>query len=221
MELPEKTLKIVHIPEPLMEFGNGQASDHPKDGLFLYGAHDSPRAIRHISVGVIGTAQGIEFLTSWAERLSRLVRVPPPGKGEKKNRIHLSDFPGLAEAFGISINPAEFVRRPISAKAIDEATRTLNHHEAVASAVDLYINEVLHHDRNEEQKVDVWLLVLPELVFERCKPQSRRSGLGLIKGTFGRRQSARSDMPLLEEIIAPSQGRLHFAASSGNDARAG
>ncbi len=75
MELPERSLKILHIPEPMMEFGNGQTSDHPKDGLFLYGAHDGPPGIRHISVGVVGTEQGIDFLNAWAEKLSGLVRA--------------------------------------------------------------------------------------------------------------------------------------------------
>lgn len=208
MELPERSLQVLHIPEPLMEFGHGQTSDHPKDGLFLYGAHEGPRTARHVSVGVIGTEQGIGFLCEWADRISRLVRVPPPGKTEKKNRIHLSDFPGLAESFGLSINPQEFVRKIISAKAIDEATRTLNHYEAVAKAVDLYVNEIIHHDRHEEHKVDVWLLILPELVFERCKPQSRRSGLGLVKGDFGKRQKARADLPLLEQIIDQTEEEI-------------
>jgi hypothetical protein len=208
MELPEKTLEIVHISEPLMEFGNAQTSYHPKDGLFLYGPHDAPRSVRPISVGVVGTTQGITHLTEWANKLTRTVRVPPPGKTEKKNRIHLSDFPGLTEAFGISLDPDAFVRRPIEWKAIDEATRTLNHHEAVARVTDLYVNEIIHHDRHEEHKVDVWLLVLPELIFERCKPLSRRSGLGLVKGDFGKRQKARSDLPLLGEVIDQSDEEI-------------
>jgi hypothetical protein len=208
MEVPERTLQILHIPEPMLEFGNRQVSEHPKDGLYLYGAHEGPRAIRHVSVGAVGTEEGLRFLTEWARKLSGLVRVPPPGKTEKKNRIHLSDFPGLAETFGISINPDEFVRRPISAKLIDETTRTLNHHEAVAKAVDLYIEEIIRHDRNEEHKVDVWLLVLPELIFERCKPQSKRTGLPLVKGHFGKRQKARSDLPLLEEIVDQSDEEI-------------
>jgi len=204
MELPEKTLTVLHIPEPVMEFGNGQTSDHPKDGLFLYGPHDAPRRAKQVSVGVVGTEAGIGYVTAWAKRISGLVAVPPPGKGEKKDRTHLSDFPGLAEAFGITINPTEFVCRPLSAKAIDEATRTLNHHEAVAKAVDLYVREIIRHDRNEEHKVDVWLLVLPELVFDRCKPQSRRSGVGLVRGDFAKRQKERSDLPLLGDVIDQS-----------------
>lgn len=208
MELPEKALEVLHLPEPKMEFANGQTSEHPKDGLFLYGPHEGPRKAKHVSVGVIGTEQGIGFLSEWAEKITRVVRVPPPGKTEKKDRIHLSDFPGLTEAFGISIDPAEFVRRTISAKAIEDATRTLNHHEAVRKAVDLYVEEIEHHDRHEEHKVDVWLLVLPELIFERCKPQSKRSGLGLVKGDFAKRQKFRSNLPLLGEVIDQSDEEI-------------
>lgn len=200
MELPEKTLEILHIAEPPIEFGHGQVCDHPKDGLFLYGPHDAPSTTRHISVGIVGTESGIGLFPEYASAIKKLVRVPPPGKTDKKNRLHLSDFPGLEEAFGISINP-QVVRRQVAAKALDEATRTINHHEAVKTAVDLYINEIEYHDRNDEHKVDVWILILPELIFERCKPLSKRTGLGLVKGNFGKRQKVRSDLPLLQEVI--------------------
>src|SRR3546814_17055700 len=111
MELPEKTLRILHIPEPMLEFGSAQTCEHPKDGLFLYGPHEGSRSIRHISVGVIGTEQGIPYLTDWAGKLCSLVKVPPPTKTGKKSRIPLSDFPGLAATFGISINPDGFLDR--------------------------------------------------------------------------------------------------------------
>lgn len=200
MDLPEKTLEILHIDEPPLEFGHGQISDHPKDGLFLYGAHEGPVSTRHISVGVIGTEDGVTLFPAWAGSIGKFLAVPPPGKSEKKNRLHLSDFPGLEEALGIAIDP-KIVTRRVALKALDDATRTVNHHEAVNSAVDLYINEIEHHDRHEERSIDVWILILPELVFERCKPQSKRSGLPLVKGSFGKRQKARADLPLLEEVI--------------------
>src|SRR6185369_13057822 len=101
MEFPEKSLPILHLPEPLCEFGNGQVSDHPKDGLFLYGPHEGPRKARHVSVGGVGTKEGLAFALAWARQICGLVRVPPPTIREKKNRLHLSDFPGLAETFGI------------------------------------------------------------------------------------------------------------------------
>jgi hypothetical protein len=200
MDLPEKTLEILHISEPSLEFGHGQVCDHPKDGLFLYGPHEGPAKTRQVSVGVIGTEEGIALFPTWAGSIGKFLRVPPPGKTEKKNRLHLSYFPGLEEAFGITVDP-KIISRSIAHKVLDDATRTINHHEAVKKAVDLYIKEIEHHDRHEEHPIDVWILILPELIFERCKPQSKRSGLGLVKGSFGKRQTARADLPLLEEII--------------------
>lgn len=200
MEIPERALEILHIPEPPLEFGHGQICDHPKDGLFLYGPHEGRPTTQQVSVGVIGTKEGIDFFKTWSGQIAKYVPIPPRGPRDKENRLHLSDFPGLEEAFGLSIDP-RLVSRAIDSKALDERTRTVNHHEAVRTAVDLYINEIEHHGRNEEQKVDVWILILPELVFERCKPQSKRTGLGLVKGSFGKRQTTPAELPLLDGVI--------------------
>lgn len=204
MEFPEKSLEVLYIPEPQLNFGHKQSCDHPKDGLFLYGPHNMPSRVKEICIGALGTPEGLSFLRDWAQKLCRRVDVPPPGKTEKQVRLHLSNFPGIEEAFGISIDPEDFVERQIDLKKLDETTRTLNHHEAVRKTVDLYLEEIEHHDRNEERKVDVWLFVLPELVFDRCKPKSRRSGLPMVKGDFGKRQQARAVLPLLAEVIDQS-----------------
>ncbi len=131
MELPGKSLNVVYFKEPDLSFGHGQISDHPKDGLFLYGPHCAPKRSKEISVGVLGTKLGLSYFRNWAIRIGGFVKVPPPGKMDKEHRLHLSNFPGLEEAFGISISPGEFVEREIDLKTIDEATRTLNQHEAV------------------------------------------------------------------------------------------
>ena len=191
IELPEKSLAVIHVKEPELYFGHGQTSDHPKDGLFLYGPHSAPNRTKEISVGAIGTREGLRFLRRWAIRLGGFVEVPPPGPREKEHRLHLSNFPGLEETFGITFNPLDFVQRKIDFKVLDEATRTLNQHEAVRSAVDLYVHEIEDYDRNEERNIDIWLFILPELVFERCKPQSRRSGLSLVKGEFEKSQKSK------------------------------
>jgi len=59
MELPNKSLKVIHIDEPELTFGHGQTCDHPKDGLFLYGPNSGPTRPREVSVGVIGTKDGL------------------------------------------------------------------------------------------------------------------------------------------------------------------
>ena len=155
MDLPEKFLEVIHIEEPELSFGHGQTCDHPKDGLFLYGPHAAPARPREVSVGVIGTKDGLSYFRNWAIALGGFVAVPPPKKTDKENRLHLSNFPGLEEAFGIMVSPGEFVERTVDAKALDDATRTLNQHEAVRKAVDLYVTEIerLRQERGKRRSM--------------------------------------------------------------------
>ena len=139
MLFPERSLEVLHLDEPSLEFAFGQTTAHPKDGLFLYGPHRRPKKTREIRIGVVGTPAGLDHFRSWAAELKKGVDVPPPGKGEKKNRLHLAKFPGIEEAFAISFNESEFVTYPVELAKIDKATRILNLHEAVAKAVELYV----------------------------------------------------------------------------------
>lgn len=208
MKLPEHPLDVVYIEEPNLAFGYGQVSDHPKDGLFLYGPHAGPTRPKEISVGVVGTKNGLSYFRKWAIQLGGFVSVPPPGPREKEHRLHLSNFPGMEEAFGLVISPGEFVQRAIDPVELDQATKILNQHEAVRKAVDVYVREIEYHDKNEEQTVDVWVFVLPELVFERCKPLARRTGLELQEGEFSKKQRVKSDLPLLAGIIDQSDEEI-------------
>jgi hypothetical protein len=142
-----------------------------------------------------------DHLKDYIKSLSNYVEVEPPKKTQKKERPHLSDFPGLRESFRISVDPDSIISRTIEYKAIDQATRRINLHEAVAEVARLYIQEAEWHDRNEERNVDIWIIVVPELVYERCKPEAQRRGVPLLKGDFGRRQQSRENLPLLAAVI--------------------
>jgi len=201
MQFPERSLTALHLFEPSLEFAYGQTTAHTKDGLFLYGPHQRPKKAKEVHIGVVGTQAGINYFRSWAARIKKRVEVPPPGKGEKKDRLHLTNFPGIEEVFAISFDDSEFVTYPIDHAKIDAATRILNLHEAVAKAVQLYVERVQRHLNNEERSVDAWVLVVPEIIFERCKPGSKRAGLPMEKGDFGKKQKERSDVPLLDAVI--------------------
>jgi hypothetical protein len=56
------------------------------------------------------------------------------------------------------------------------------------------------HRENDERAVDLWILVVPEIIFERCKPNARRTGLSLELGDFEKRKKTRSDLPLLKRF---------------------
>lgn len=201
IDFPERSLEVLHFDEPELEFGLGQSTAHPKDGLFLYGPHSKPKKVRDIRVGVIGTTTGLGHFRGYIEELKRRVEVPAPGKAEKKDRLHLANFPGLTEAFGISVNLDELVSHSIDGPSIDRATRLINLHEAVRKAVQIYVDVAVRHIRNDERAVDIWVLIVPEIIFERCKAGSKRTGLPLIKGDFGKKQAKRSSLPLLGDIL--------------------
>ncbi len=49
--------------------------------------------------------------------------------------------------------------------------------------------------------IDVWVFFVPEIVYERCRPGANRHGLSMEKGDFLKKQSARSNLPLLDELV--------------------
>jgi len=197
----EKQLFAEHIEEPQLEFGHGQSSDHPKDGLFLYGPRRRAEGPTTLRVGVVGTTVGLELFREWSNEIMGRIPVPPPGPRDKEVRLHLSAFPGLQEAFGIGLNPDAFTEVGIDERQLDKLTRIINQHEAVSKAADLYVDRVRDHAKNEEQPIDVWIFVVPEFVFERCRRQSRRQGLPTEKGDFAKSQKARFDAPLFEGVL--------------------
>ena len=197
MKLPEPSLVVDHFDEPELDFRFGQRSHHPKDGLFLYGPHEAPRKVQDIRIGVIGTKAGIGHFASWSGRLLGGIKVPPPGPGEKKDRLHLADFAGIEETFGITFDPQRCRTLMVDPEAIDRATRLQNMHEAVDAVARIYTDRMDTFRRNEEGAIDVWIFVVPEIVYERCRPESKRTGLELVRGKSPKRQRARADLPLL------------------------
>jgi len=201
MRLPEKQLRVAHFHEPQLEFAAGQMTPHPKDGLFLYGPHEKARKVQPVRVGVVGTTEGIAFFKKWGAKLKHMIAVPPPGKGEKADRLHLANFPGLEETFGITFDPEDCSSLAIPLAEIDRASRIVNLNEAVSKVATLYVERVRKHLKNDERAVDVWVLVLPEIVYDRCRPGAKRTGLPMVKGDFSRRQKKKADLPLLSSVL--------------------
>jgi hypothetical protein len=208
MKLAEIHLETIFIEEPKLEFGHQQTTVNPKDGLWLYGPYKKAKVCKEIRIGVVGTANGISYFRDYAEKMLGRIEMEPPSKTDKKFRLHLANFPGIKEAFDICYQTSDFVACALDEKLIDEKTRIVNLHEAVQSAAMLYVDAVVKHERNDERAVDVWILVLPECIFERCKPLARRSGLPLVKGAFRKGQKAKSSLPLFADVIDQSDEEI-------------
>jgi len=177
-------LRLVHIPEPRLEFRFQQKTEYSRDGLFLFGpvdATDTPRPIRY---GFIGTVDGHRRFCRWAEQVSGYIEIPAPGRTSKAVMPHHVPFPGFNQAFN-----AQWPKAPIRALTdIDEdqlgrLIRIENRHEAVKAVVDVFVNRLIAEQKRLEDPPAFWYVVIPDFIYDLGRPQSTVARGERIKGT--------------------------------------
>jgi len=152
------------LSEPLLEFANSQTLEHPQDGLYLYGPVNGPGVPQAIHIGVVGTREGIMLASDWLTSLQGELST------ERPEQLHTSPFPGFQAAFGIRLEPVPLVTIKISRDEIVAALGRTNRYEAVRSTVKMYETAILDHLRTDERRPDVWIVIVPEVVFRYGRP---------------------------------------------------
>ncbi len=157
------------LPEPLLEFGHGQRMEAPKDGLFLFGPLEGPDGRSQVRLGVIGTDSGVGLSRRWLERISLHI----PGKTDRKGRPTLwaPAWPGFETCFGISMPTRGTVELGLKSEEINRCIKKNNRADAVRSTVLLFADAIRAHNRAEERRPDVWLVVVPDVVYRYGRPQ--------------------------------------------------
>jgi hypothetical protein len=152
------------LSEPLLEFANGQKVEHPQDGLYLYGPVKSAGTPETIQVGIVGTPEGITLAGRWLSLLQGAISV------ERPEQMHSSSFPGFQAAFGVRLESSPLVSIALSGNDITKALGRTNRYEAIRSTVKMFEGAILDHLRTDERRPDVWLVVVPEMVFRFGRP---------------------------------------------------
>jgi hypothetical protein len=168
-----KALKMIFLPEPLLEFGYSQKLVYPRDGLFLFGPSGGSGDVPAIRYGVVGTSEGVRRLRSWASKLNRYIPIPIPGPRSREIEPQHVPFPGFGEAFRCHW-PTEptFTIEDIAADEIDRTLRLANRHEAIHDTVDLYVSRLIREHNRLENPPAFWFVVIPEIVYELGRPNS-------------------------------------------------
>lgn len=173
VEKPEHT-ELWHIEEPLLEFAFGQRMEYPRDGLYLFGPCDAEKRPKVTRYGVIGTPEGIERFVRFSARMRTFVPIPVPGPRSRKIEPHHVPFPGFQEAFN-----SEWPEKPVAViddLTLDEIEATIriqNRHEAIHNCVDLFVTRLQREDNRLEDPPSFWFVIIPEIVYELGRPQSR------------------------------------------------
>ena len=173
MPKPPYELKVGFLPEPLLEFGMGQKLVYPRDGLFLYGPVGDTSQLPAIRYGVIGTAEGVRRLLTWAQSVRGFINIPLPGARSRAIEPQHVPFPGFAEAFHANwpAQPSHMIS-DLDPSEIDRALRLANRHEAIRTTVDIFVSRLIAENNRLESPPAFWFVVIPEMVFELDRPQS-------------------------------------------------
>jgi hypothetical protein len=159
--------RLVHIEEPKLAFGFGQKTEHPKDGLFLYGPPASNQNPARMDIGVIGTPQGVSRYRRWTKSLGST--IAPPEKGKEENKTM---WPGFQAVFGVPWPVEPFATCVIDGDELSKRIRIENRHEAIFNAVALYANALRQYLKAEEARPQLWYAVVPEETFRYGRPKS-------------------------------------------------
>ncbi len=165
--------RVVHVPEPLIEFGMGQKLTYPRDGLFLYGPVDAAGQPAVMRYGVIGTADGVRRFREWSQTVRAMIDIPLPGPRSRSVEQQHVAFPGFEEAFRASwpSEPAASIA-DIDPAAIERALHLENHFEAVKRTVELYVLRLVAEVNRLENPPAFWFVIVPDVVYELGRPQS-------------------------------------------------
>lgn len=158
---------VIHIDEPMLSFGFNQQTEHPKDGLFLYGPPASNQNPARMDVGVIGTPSGIRRYEAWIKTLSSTIAAPAAGREENKTM-----WPGFEATFGVPWPEKPFATITIDGDLLSRRIRIEDRHQGIFRAVDVYGDALRKYLREQEARPQFWFAVLPEEVFRYGRPKS-------------------------------------------------
>lgn len=153
---------LLKLPEPRLLFGGQQALEDPRDGLTLFGPLDAARSFG-IRPAVVGTADGIRRFRQWVGR----VQIPIDDKSRSR-----PFFPGFEAVFGVpfAVRPAHAIE--LDHSEILNACQLADRHQRVFQVVNLYVDQIKRTIASEEGAADVWFVVVPDEVYQYCRPQS-------------------------------------------------
>ena len=229
--------RLIHIPEPRLQFGFGQMAEHPKDGLLLYGPPSSNLNPARMDVGVIGTTAGIERYRRWVRSIGST--IAPPDKGKPENKMF---WPGFEAVFGAPWPEEPYASCVIDGAELSRRIRIENRHEAISEAAKFYGDTLRRHLDDEEARPKLWFAILPEEVFRYGRPKSvvprelrekssttvsRKYAKSVIEYRFAFRGGCRGrrDLPIRTELPQSAQGAParhppSHSGRSGDDAHA-
>jgi hypothetical protein len=155
--------ELTYINEPQILFGSNQKMDDPRDGLTLFGPIENnlPYGIMN---GVVGTKAGLEKFKSFVKSLQS-----PIFNANNNTRPF---FPGFEAVFRAKWDPSKVIFREITESEIGKDLFHEDTHTRTYNLVTLFTNKIIEAVENEDLKADVWFVIIPDEIYQYCRPNS-------------------------------------------------
>jgi hypothetical protein len=157
---------LILFPEPTLLFGHGQRMEDPRDGLTLFGPieNNKPHGIRN---GIVGTKDGLRKFKNYLKTLQTPIF--------NANNVTRPYFPGFETVFGTKWFQDDVLHVELTEKELDGTLYHGDTHHRTYDTVTLITNKILKAVRDEDASADVWFIVLPDNVYQLCKPNAQLS----------------------------------------------
>lgn len=158
------------VPEPPLEFNYGQRLADPRDGLGLFGPYSARFSYhpRNVSYAVIGTPEGVEAF----HRFSEAVAAPILPEATDANPRLWPPFPGFEAAFASTWPVTPSWTRELDRPTLLTAAAHPEAHRRAGDVVQSYLVAVQAAKKRDEP-LGVIVCVVPDVVWENCRPRSR------------------------------------------------
>lgn len=172
---PLKTM-ISTVKETKLLFNYEQETEDPRDGLTLFGPLEKGRPYG-IRCAVVGVPDGIRRFRNWLEKIQNPIGDP--------DDLARPIFPGFEAAFGIPWSSRPELELPIDEQELHRRINFSDQHHRVYKTVELYEEAILRAVHSEERTVDLWFIVVPDELYQNCRPRSTIPTIDRVDSTQG------------------------------------
>lgn len=158
--------RLTLLQEPTLLFGHEQKMEDPRDGLTLFGPIENykPYGIRS---GIVGTEGGLKKFREYL----RSIKIPV----FNHNNLTRPFFPGFETVFGTKWSPEDVIPVELTEKELQETLYHGDTYHRTYDTVTLIADKISRVVKDEDVSADIWFVVLPDDVYQYCRPNAHLS----------------------------------------------
>lgn len=155
--------KLIYIEEPNVLVAYNQKCEDVRDGLALFGPLENPK-IYGIRSGVIATKLGFEIFKNYISDIQKPIY--------NYNNITRPMFPGFEAVFNCKWETDNILYKEVTNEEINKFLHSDSTYKRTYDLVSLYIDKIIAANKNDEEKIDVWFVIVPDVIHQYCRPNS-------------------------------------------------